>query len=158
MFKRIMVPLDGSRSSTRALRFATGLAQSYGAKVLLLRVVSSPTLTMPTGLPEVIVTPASAELAVQSARRQEKKDTTSANRYLQTRLRQLRAKGVTASKRVMVGPAGTSILGTARSEKVDLIVMTSRGRGGLRRAIRGSVTDEVMRHAGVPVLVIPLKK
>lgn len=158
MFKRIMVPLDGSRSSTRALRFAAGLAQSYAAKVLLLQVVSSPTLAIPMTSHEAIMTPAGAELAVQVARRQEKKDTASANRYLQTKLRQLRARGVTASKWVMIGPAGTSIVETARSEKVDLIVMTSRGRGGLRRAIGGSVTDKVIRHAGVPVLVIPLKK
>ena len=158
MFKRIMVALDGSRSSTRALAFAAGLAQVCGAEVLLLRVVSPPPLAIPTASPEAIGTPVGAELVLQSARFREKRDTALANRYLQVRLRQLKTRGVTARKRVVTGLAGTSIIQTARSEKADLIVMTGRGRGGLKRAILGSVTDEVVRRAGVPVLVIPMKK
>jgi len=55
---------------------------------------------------------------------------------------------------VLLGGRGQAISSHAQSEKVDLIVMSSHGRGGLGRAVLGSVADEVIRSSGVPVLVI----
>ncbi len=158
MFKRIMVPLDGSRESTRALKLAGGLARAYGAEVLLLRVVPPHPVSISSVTPESVGGPVATELALESARLKERKDAAAAGRYLQAKLRQLRAKGIKADRRVLVGLPGQSIIRAARNEGVDLIVMTSRGRGGFKRAILGSTSDEVVRKAGVPVLVVPQKK
>lgn len=54
---------------------------------------------------------------------------------------------------VLVGDAGTAICDAAEAERADVIVMGSRGRGGLRRAVLGSVSDHVVRHAPCSVLV-----
>lgn len=55
--------------------------------------------------------------------------------------------------RVLDGPAGPAICDAAEIEGADVIVMGSRGRGGLRRAVLGSVSDHVIRHAPCSVLV-----
>lgn len=54
---------------------------------------------------------------------------------------------------VLDGPAGQAICDVAETEGVDVIVMGSRGRGGLRRAVLGSISDHVIRHAPCSVLV-----
>lgn len=54
---------------------------------------------------------------------------------------------------VLDGPAGQAICDVAEAEGVDVIVMGSRGRGGLRRAVLGSISDHVIRHAPCSVLV-----
>jgi nucleotide-binding universal stress UspA family protein len=60
---------------------------------------------------------------------------------------------VDADTRMIVGDAATEICALAESEHVSVIVLGSRGRGGLRRAVLGSVSDHVVRHAPCPVLI-----
>ncbi len=64
------------------------------------------------------------------------------------------AGGTVAGSHLRMGPADAGIVGLARELGADLIVMGSRGRRGIRRAIGGSISDAVIRHAPCPVLVV----
>jgi nucleotide-binding universal stress UspA family protein len=65
-----------------------------------------------------------------------------------------RAAGAEATFLVWEGDAGDGILAAADAEHADIIVMGTRGRGGVERSILGSVSDHVIRHAHCPVLVV----
>ncbi len=148
MFKRILVPLDGSRSGLRALKYATGLAQNFGAEIILLQVVKQAIPLIDVG------TPAGSTVAVEVARMEDRRNVTRARRYLSGKVRQLKSRGITASYNVKIGDPALVIVAFSRKEKMDLIVMSTRGKSGIKRAIMGSVADAVIRKSGKPVLVI----
>jgi len=66
-----------------------------------------------------------------------------------------RAQGIEASGRVLEGPVVDGLLDAVADSHATLIVIGSHGRGGLARAFLGSITEELLRHATVPVLVAP---
>ncbi|MFC1981952.1 universal stress protein [Chloroflexota bacterium] len=158
MFKRILVPLDGSRFSARALRYAVGVAECFGSEIILLRVVSPTSLTLAAAPPAGEESPIVTEIAVQEARRQDARNMARAVRYLRDKVRGIAAKGVKGSHHVVMGVPAKSIIDFCRKGSVGLVVMTGRGRGGLKRAFLGSITDEVIRQSGSHVLVVRSKK
>jgi nucleotide-binding universal stress UspA family protein len=157
MFERIVVPLDGSRFSASALSYAIEIAKQFGSEVTLIHVVTptSPTLwASPTGMSSPEVT----ELAIESAQLRDKENVQRARRYLKRKLRQVAAQGVKTTFHVSIGSPAISIIEFCEKEKVDLVVMTTSGRSGIKRAILGSVADEVIREPGIPVLAIRPRK
>ena len=137
--KRILVPLDGSRASEAALPQARSLAHHYGAEVYLLRIA-------PDGS-DVRVT---ASGQVHSGR----DDTVEHCRtYLDAIAATFVHERVGVDTLVVRGHAAAVILEVAEDIQADLIVMSTQGRGGLKRALVGSVADSVIRHASMPVLV-----
>jgi nucleotide-binding universal stress UspA family protein len=98
--------------------------------------------------------PVVAEAAVQQARMQDKRKVSRAQRYLSRKLREMSTEGIKASRHIIVGYATEAIMRFCQKEKVDLVVMTTHGRSGLKRAFMGSVADKVIRESGQPVLVI----
>jgi nucleotide-binding universal stress UspA family protein len=87
MFKRIVVPLDGSRLSMKALPYAIEVAKKFGAEAILLRVVQ-PTIHLTVAGPATMAG-VTFEKATQEARLQDKKDEINAGRYLRGQLRML---------------------------------------------------------------------
>lgn len=150
MFARILVPLDGSRLSEKALPFAVELAKRFGSEIVLLRVV--PRATLQTGFGAESAQ--AIEIMMEQSRAIERQSVGRARRYLTLKERKLKGDGLKLAKRTVVGAAAQAILSECKHSKIDLVVMTTRGRGGLRRAILGSVTDEVVRSPLVPVLVV----
>ena len=149
MFERIVVPLDGSQFSTQALRYATEIAERFDSEIILLRVVTA------TLHKDVIALSKEAdEIVYQGERSQDKRNIEEAKNYLNTELEQVTAKGVKGSIHTMVGDATKSIIQYCNKEQVDLVVMTTHGKGGVKRAVLGSVADEVIREPGLPVLAI----
>ena len=155
MFKRILVPLDGSRFSTRALPNAVEVANRFDAEVVLVRVVTQTMQASAMATPSR-GGPAIQEMFIEEARRQDKRNVAYLRRYLQKKLRELAAQGIKGSYHIMVGDPVLSIKEFCQKEDIDLVVMTTHGRGGLKRAILGSVSDEIIRGCGVPVLAIKL--
>jgi nucleotide-binding universal stress UspA family protein len=153
MFKKILVPLDGSRFSVRALPYATEIARRFGAEVILLQVVDPATPVTAPAAPGM-ESPVVAEAAIQQARLQDRRNVSRAKRYLSRKLREMATEGTKASRQVIVGYAAEAIMGFCHKEKVDLVVMTTHGRTGLKRVFMGSVADKVIRESGHPVLVI----
>jgi nucleotide-binding universal stress UspA family protein len=158
MFKCILVPLDGSRLSGQALSYAIDIAKRYQSKVIAMRVVPPATVVPSSTATEIGIDPAAARIAVQSARIQDRANVVRTRKYLQRKLRAITGKGVEGAYHIAVGEAGKSIIRYSAEARVDLIVMMTSGRGGLKRAILGSVADEVSRKAGVPVLLVPKRR
>jgi nucleotide-binding universal stress UspA family protein len=155
MFKRLLVPLDGSRFASRALRYAMEVAHQFGTEVILLQVVESATpLATTTGMAPGMQSPTAAQIAVQAALDEEKRNTSHAKRYLSRKARDIRSQDIEVSYQVVVGDPAQSIMEFAEKENVDLVVMTTHGKSGLKRAIMGSVADQVIRESGKPVLVV----
>lgn len=155
MFKNILVPLDGSRFSSRALIYAYEIADNFHADIILLRVVEpARPMAVAGGTFGMIQSPQAAKISMEVALEEEKRHIEQARRYLQRKARTGKYDHVKCEYRVEVGAPGEQIIKTAKAEKVDLIVMSEHGWGGIKRAILGSVADEVIRKSAKPVLII----
>jgi nucleotide-binding universal stress UspA family protein len=153
MFERIITPLDGSRLSARALPYAISIAERFDSEILLLRVVSRVQggyVSESAG----IGTPGSVNLIAEQAQTKDIENVAHAKRYLVNRATLLREQGLNVSFHVMEGAPAPSIVKFARDEKASMIIMMSHGRGWLKRAILGSVTDAVVHGSSVPVFVV----
>jgi nucleotide-binding universal stress UspA family protein len=138
---QILVPLDGSRLAETALYSAASLAERLGAELLLVQTVS----------PVLHARHRDNRLILSCADFIEIED---AWRYLSTVADRLRTAGRQVCVRVLVGAAADAIASAARDGDVDLIAMTTHGRGGFGRLLLGSVADGVLRRSGVPVLLV----
>ena len=137
---KVLVPIDGSDNSLRALeRAATMLRDRAPFTVHVLNVQP------PLGGD---VTTFVGSATVKDFHREEGDKALAAARALVDRL------GVPHEFHITVGPAGESIAGFAKQLGVDLIIMGTRGLGGLEGALLGSVSTEVIRHAEVPVTLV----
>jgi nucleotide-binding universal stress UspA family protein len=132
----LLCPVDFSESSRRALAHAAVIAGHFGARLIVLRVndpiVTEPVATVGTLLPS------------EEARRE-------LQRFCGETLASFGPGTIEYS--VRVGTPATEILREACDRRVDLIVMSSRGRSGMRRLFFGSTTERVLRETSVPVLV-----
>jgi len=146
MYKRILVPTDGSKLSDKAVAAAVRLAALCGAEIVGLSVVAK----YPTSFFE-----GAAALTAEDIRRIEKQwsDEGQATADKVTAAAEsagVKAKAVTVKSDVV----SDAILKTAAKHKCDLIVMASHGRKGLRRILLGSETQQVLTHGTLPVLVL----
>lgn len=151
MFRKILVPLDGSDEAAAALPLACGLARQFGASLLLLEMVptTDATLGLVADAASGAMTDPTVFEEVVEAREQV------AEGYISGVADQLSAEGLDVSFAVGTGSESKGIIEAARREGVDLIVMATHARTGLGRLVFGSVTDYVIRHVHIPVLVVP---
>ncbi|MCP4426823.1 MAG: universal stress protein [Chloroflexi bacterium] len=137
---KMVITLDGSELAERALEPGLAVAASLDAAVCLLRVE-----------PETMVNPleyAALEQAASGLGQQlQDSATTNAKNYLAGAAEKLAKKGVEVATAVRQGPAAKNILDFAEEEGVDLIVMATHGRTGLRRWVYGSVAERVLHGA-----------
>ena len=152
MFQRILLPLDGSDLSAQAISYASEMASRFGAEMLLLRTV--PPVSVPGFEAGTMADPVTAENLLEAVQGQEAQTIRRAEDYLNEHAKVLRDKGLKVTIHAVVGPPAPSILDLCRREGVDLVVMATRGRSSLGRALMGSVADQVIRHSGVPVLAV----
>lgn len=141
MTRTILVPLDGSPFGESALPLAVSLAQRHGAALALVHVHDAETIEH-AGAPANDLR-LDAEMNELMAR--ELADTA-------TRLRQDTQLPITAT--FLEGLVESTLLERIATTRPWLVVMSSHGRGGLRRMWLGSVADALVRHAEVPVLVV----
>ena len=140
MYKRILVPLDGSRLAEQALRHAAIHAEKFGAEIVLLMVLGP--------LPEPSM---AGRRIVRSA---EQATAELAQDYLEGIAADLREQGLPVQTQVVEGKPYLEIVRHAEDREIDLIVMSTRGHSGLTRWLLGSVTDRVVRGATVPLLLV----
>jgi nucleotide-binding universal stress UspA family protein len=143
MFKRILVPLDGSLRAERALPVAAHIARASGGSLVLLRVVNFPIeYGMYPTQPEVLTNASvDAEIAV-------------ATDYLTWVAQSDELAGIATEIEAISGAPASMLFSVAESSGADLIVMCSHGYTGLKRWMLGSVADKVTRYAPVPILVL----
>jgi nucleotide-binding universal stress UspA family protein len=142
MFTSIIVPLDGSEFAERALPYATRLCQATRAQLTL---VQAAYVTVP-------VTNASAS---RLAAERLKVVVGEAEEYLTQVAQRLEAAGQPAAVRVHQGGPTTTITQEVADRQANLIIMTTHGRTGPGRAIFGSVANELLHQATVPILIVP---
>jgi nucleotide-binding universal stress UspA family protein len=142
-FRKILVPTDGSPAAEAALGPAARLAQLFDSKVVVLH--AEPPVVIPgqgeMGIPQVFPATPSEEDPVTDR---------VAERF--------RVLGLAASRRTVIGDAAGVILDRSHYEGVDLIAMATHGRSGFSRWVLGSVAERVLRHAGVPLLLVRADK
>lgn len=144
MYKKILVPLDGSELAKKAFGEAEKLANCFGAEIILFEVVPF----MPIyGSPE-LVTP----LIVDEKQKE------AAERYLANLAEELKKKGLKVTAMVRTGQqVAVEIIDFAKEAAVDLIVMCTHGRSGISRWVLGSVALKVLTRAETPILLIRSK-
>jgi nucleotide-binding universal stress UspA family protein len=137
MLNTILLPLDGSPLAERALTYAALLARRSEARVVLVEAVQ-----------------AHARPGTDAAESQVEV-TSGAEAYLKTASGRLSAAGIVTEAHVYYDDPVHAILDAAARQQADLIVMSTHGRGGLSRMLYGSVADQILRRATVPVLLVP---
>jgi nucleotide-binding universal stress UspA family protein len=140
-FSNILVPLDGSEAAEQAVSVAASLARRSGG-ILRLASVEQP-------LPALVLSSAEAATEV------EQEVWAEAAGYLDSTARIIRqVQGGTIITSILQGPVAGALQGYAETANIDLVVMTTRGRGGVRRWLMGSVADQLLRSTTVPVLLL----
>jgi nucleotide-binding universal stress UspA family protein len=141
MYRALMVPLDGSTFSRHAIPWALALAQPAGAVVHLVRVLRR----------DGIETPNAVLLDADVARDQR---TTRQESIRDLAHRLSIGTGVSFVAAIEAGDPERELTEYATSNAIDLVVMSTHGRGGLARALLGSVSDGLIRRGLLPVLLI----
>ncbi|MBP8002808.1 MAG: universal stress protein [Chloroflexi bacterium] len=141
MYKKILVPLDGSPLAEAVLPHAQALAQSEGAELVLLRVAVDP------GAEFAFADPALAAGIIQEMEEETKA-------YMAGIAARMKEAGYLASTMMREGPIAETILAVAEETQADVIAMSTHGRSGLSRWLMGSIADRVVKHSHVPVMVI----
>ncbi len=143
-FRRIVVPLDGSGLAEQSLQWAISFGGSE-AHYSLVRVTPD---SIPAWSPLL-------QIDTQDVRDLVKAAHDESSEYLSAVKRTVERDGLTVKTRIEdTMPSAVGILEAAKEESADLIVITTHGRGGLRRLVWGSVADKVVRASHVPVLVV----
>ncbi len=143
MFRRILVPLDGSRRAEEALPVAARLARASQGSLLLVRIATIEPTFYWSGFG-----PALIDEVLEGAQEE-------ARQYLQRILATTpELQGLTAEVIVRTGVIAEALLEIAQEEHADLVVLCSHGYSGLKRWALGSVASRMVRHATMPVLVL----
>ena len=143
MYKRILVPLDGSTRAEQILKHIEGLALANRSLVILLQVVQ----------PEII-SDGYKSVMIQQTEELNQLRQQEARGYLAQIAAELRNKGINTQTVVETGAVVASILRVAQNENAKLIAMASHGRTGLARVFYGSVAAGVLQMVDRPLLLV----
>jgi nucleotide-binding universal stress UspA family protein len=141
MYKKILVPLDGSKTAEGVLPHAKALAYSEGAEIILLNVVANPAVEFAFSDPSI---------AAQTVAEEEELG----RKYMEEIEASIKADGFPVSVMMSEGSAANAILETADRIGADIIAMSTHGRSGAAHWLIGSVAERVVRHSKIPVMLI----
>lgn len=142
MFKRILVPLDGSERAETAIQTAARLARANAGALIFVQVANLPHEVVP-----VVDAYAFSETAITMALDE-------AQAYLKSIRLRADLAGLATESDVLNGPVAEAIIAAAVGHQADVIVIASHGRTGVARWVLGSVAQTVARRSPVPVLVL----
>ncbi len=151
---KILLASDGSETGTHAMEVAVEFCEQTGSELHLVYVgedAYSATLVYPETADPEWVEREDPVLIAQLQRQFEQMS----RRVLDTEAHKVReARGAVTQAHLRMGKVATEIVDLAEELGAGLVVLGSRGLGGIRRALMGSVSDSVVRHAHCPVLVV----
>ena len=146
MYQHILVPIDGSKLSTKALVHALRLAQAIGARVTAFH--ASPDYPVELYGDSVVYQPLARDKYAALCKKE-------ADRILNAAAQKGEKAGVAVDTAHAIASAPwQAILAAARKHKCDVIVMASHGRRGVLALLLGSETQKVLAHSRLPVLVV----
>ena len=145
MFDRILLPTDGSEAAERAAPYAVRLASAFDAKLYAMYVVDTEAVSQALGSEQVD--------RIEAGQFGEMTELHEEAAGAIDRMREYATSDVEIEPVIEAGVPYKVITEFAEDEGADLIVMTSQGRGGVKRVLLGSVTERVARSTTIPVLV-----
>jgi len=146
VYKKILVPLDGSKRAEAILPHVEELAHRFEAKLVFVQVVDVPRLIL--GAEEAH----GANMALyQKELEQSERE---GNDYLTALSGTFRAKGIDVQFRLLHGPVVEAIMNAAEATDADLIALASHGRSGLSQVFYGSVAVGILHRVDRPLLLI----
>ena len=143
LIRTILVPVDFSDCSLAGLTYAVRFAKEAGARIVVVHVADLGPVMMTRGCGDY-----DSPAYIKAARRR-------CADQMQSFLKRVDFDGVRVDTSAVAGYCPAAIYQAAAKEDVDLIVISTHGRTGLRRAFIGSVAEGTVRHAACPVLVVP---
>jgi len=143
MYKKILVPLDGSGRAEKILTHVEHLAKANGSEVVFLKVVQP-----------IIITDGYKGILIDESRGESQRKVDNALEYLAGIENKFNKIGITTDKISMIGSIVTTIIEVSQNEDIDLIAMASHGRSGLSRVFYGSVAAGVLNAIDRPLLLI----
>lgn len=141
--QRILYPTDFSEHTKVAERFACELADQDGAELHVLHVLNDLTMMMPETATSLMVPP---EIIADVIRSAEETITQIPDAAW--------SQGKKVVRKVRIGPVAHEITNYAKENDIDLIVIGTHGRTGMKHLLLGSVAEKVVRHASCPVLTV----
>jgi nucleotide-binding universal stress UspA family protein len=141
MYKKILVPLDGSPLAEAVLPHAEALAKSEGAEIVLLRVAVTPARYL------FAHNPAEGNNVIKMIEKE-------TGDYMKAEVSKLQDEGVQVTGITREGAAPDEILRVADEIHADVIAMSTHGYSGVERWLMGSVAEKVVHHARIPVMLI----
>jgi nucleotide-binding universal stress UspA family protein len=143
MYKKILVPLDGSELAECVFPHVESIAKGCNVgSVVFVRAL------------EYMPSSAQAYLSGDQVKEMHENAEASAKEYLDQLVSRVKLDGVRVQKQLITGRAAESIAEYATKNEVDLIVIATHGRSGISRWVWGSVADRILRSACVPVLMV----
>ena len=143
LIRSIIVPVDFSDCSLGGLKYAVRFAKEVGARIIVLHVTDLGPVMMTTACGDY-----NSPSYTEAARRR-------CSDQMEAFLRRVDFDGVPVDTSAVAGYCPAAIYEAAAKEGADLIIISTHGRTGLRRALIGSVAEGTVRHAACPVLVVP---
>ena len=152
MYTKIMVPLDGSELAECVLpHVETFIAGCQVSAIVFVRVIEVTSLAVGGSY-------ATNEVAFKqiqaNAERIEEESKSSAAEYLKEVVNRLIQDGVKVQTEVIVGKVADTLVDYTEANNIDLILIATHGRSGIRRWVRGSIADRILRASRVPVLMV----
>jgi len=144
MYKKILVPLDGSELSEAVLDHVVTIAKGCQVLEVILIRIREP-------LDNSVKTTLDPEIAEEL----DQVYNDEAAEYLEKLAKTLEKKGIDVNVEVLEGNPAEEIIKFSKENKIELIVMSTHGRSGFSRIVFGSVADKVLRQTEVPILLRP---
>jgi nucleotide-binding universal stress UspA family protein len=144
MYRRIMVPLDGSELAECVIPHIEVIGKLSEASVELVRVVE------PIELP----TRGGIALSIDDINQIESHSKKDAETYLHGIVERLKLAGIKAHSKILAGRAADSLVDHVQKNNFDLIIMATHGRSGISRWIWGSVAEKILHSSSIPILLV----
>ena len=146
MYRKILVPLDGSKLAECVLPHVEALAKGGQVQEVILARVHEPFQGF-TGAADVV-------MSGREITRIDSEQIAAAQEYLKEAVNKVRLDGPKPRAELLTGPVAESIAEYASKNGVDLIVIATHGRSGVSRWVWGSIADRILRTSCVPVLMV----
>jgi nucleotide-binding universal stress UspA family protein len=151
MYKKIMVPLDGSVLAECVLPHVDGFVSGCQVETVIFVRVVEPThysVISPTANPQF------SKTLQENAKMMEEDEKSSAETYLKGVISRVKQCGLKYKTDVLVGAVAESLADYIDANEIDLVLIATHGRSGISRWVRGSIADRVLRSSSAPVLMV----
>jgi len=150
LFSKILVPIDGSEPSFHAARIASNIADKFQSEIIVLYVVVSPSKSEYANLTG-LVTPKQIDMIIENA----KKESKNWFKRIEDMVKEENSNIKISMKVIITGVAVYGeVIQYAQQENIDLIVVGTRGRSGIKKLLLGSTASGIVTYSSCPVIVV----